>query len=279
MAEEHKKILPTLEDEYSAMREFRQVKVDAGKKAQWDKKQQSAVRQNIDTRLMDQSPKAEKKDEEGGQDADNVNDPVSNLYQSIRQNRLGMEGSAADEDDSMAEPDSQTYSEVLQEQKNESRMKRKEAEEMSNDQKMTDQKEAGSDDTFSKMTAGVMKWSWVACGTVAGIPIGLTYLNIHGFARLMGSSAFCKFGTEWYFGAPKVMKKSMEGWTKNLGMLEILVLLCLDTLIIFMIVGFLGLISMIVTWMQADWADKIGWALKGIWDLGWSGIKELVGLF
>lgn len=63
------------------------------------------------------------------------------------------------------------------------------------------------------------------------------------------------------------------------GIVEIIGLLFLDLLVLFIIFGALGIIVMIVDFMQASWYEKIISFIGGITKLSWAGIQALMELF
>lgn len=134
-------------------------------------------------------------------------------------------------------------------------------------------------------TAGLLRWAWWGLPTVVAFIPALIYINIHVFLRLViGENLFCKLGDEW---APKQVK-AMAGEAgklggKAIGIVEVMVLISLDFIAGAIIFGALALIVMIVSWIaefnEAGFFGKLWLGLKGIWELGWGGVKALVDLF
>ena len=125
-------------------------------------------------------------------------------------------------------------------------------------------------------TNWLLRQAWLSIGTVVGfIFIGLPYINLHVFGGMvLGEKFFCKLGDEWK-PAYKDIAGSFGQTGKAIGIIEVMVLLMLDLAVGCIIASFLGIIVMIVTWMDAGAWDKA----KIIWGAGLEGITALVKLF
>jgi hypothetical protein len=110
--------------------------------------------------------------------------------------------------------------------------------------------------------------------------LSIIYINMHVFLRFVFPDLFCKLGEEW---VPKTM--AGESTAKNVastafGIVEIIGLLIIDILIFFIIFSALGIIVLIVDFLNKGWLGQLKVLWDAIWTLGWNlTIKPIVDLF
>ncbi len=127
-------------------------------------------------------------------------------------------------------------------------------------------------------TNWLLRWAWATL--IPSFGLTLIYINMHIFLRQVFPSAFCKLGEEWMpkmVGAGEHSAKNVAGTA--FGIVEVMGLLLLDLIALFLILLILGLVVMIITWLGKDFWGKLWSVFKGIWDLGWGGVIDLVKLF
>ena len=165
--------------------------------------------------------------------------------------------------------------------------KQDEQKQLDEEKKRILKKEADASSGFSELSRNGLRWAWGALATVAGFPLGFAYINAHVFLRFVfGEKLFCKLGNEWtpsQLYARSVGGGAGKSIVRSVGIMEVMTLLLLDIIVGVIVFGLLAIIVMILTWMsefnEAGVLTK-GWIiLKGIWDLGFGGMKALVGLF
>lgn len=118
------------------------------------------------------------------------------------------------------------------------------------------------------VTARMLRAAWLSEGTIVGFLIGLAYINLHVFMRLVfGPSMFCKLGEEWSLG-----RTGSAGKTASAGAFwaETMQLLFFDLLI-------LGALTFVVFWLYlfaqlitSPWDTIKQYGLdffKAIWDM------------
>ena len=120
-------------------------------------------------------------------------------------------------------------------------------------------------------TSNILRWAWSIL--IPSFGLSLIYINIHVFLRMVvGEKLFCKLGEEWI---PKRISAiggeagKMAG--KSIGIVEAMGLVFLDLIVFFIILGVLGLLTMIMGWIKNP--------LEAIANLGWGAISALVTLF
>jgi hypothetical protein len=111
-------------------------------------------------------------------------------------------------------------------------------------------------------SARLLKWSWMSMATVFGFIIGLLYINIHAFSRLVMPSITCKFGTEWMPLSLKGIAGEMgKSRSKIMGFFEVMLLIILDTAVIFGLIFSLAIFMYILDWLLDGW---IGFFVKKV---------------
>jgi len=120
-------------------------------------------------------------------------------------------------------------------------------------------------------TSNALRWAWLTL--IPSFGLSLIYINIHVFLRMVvGEKLFCKLGEEWI---PKPLAgaggEAGKGLSKSIGIIEVMGLLFLDLAVLIIVSGALGLIAMIMGWIQHP--------LQAIADLSWGAISALVSLF
>lgn len=128
-------------------------------------------------------------------------------------------------------------------------------------------------------TGAFLKKMWMLAPETFGLT-GL-YANIHVFMKwIFGDKLFCKLGREW---APKqtqaMGKEAVEQFGAKVGLAEAALLLILDLIVLFLILGIIALIVMMVDFMQGSIIDKVTMVVKGITTIGWEGLSALYYLF
>lgn len=128
-------------------------------------------------------------------------------------------------------------------------------------------------------TSRALRWAWEV--SIPSFGLGLIYVNIHVFLRfVLGERFFCKLGEEWLpeliGGAVGQAGKTIN---KNIGIIEVIVLLILDLIVLLIILGILSLLVMIATWLGASWWGKLKMIYDALKSLGWATIEALVSLF
>lgn len=131
-------------------------------------------------------------------------------------------------------------------------------------------------------TNRLLRWAWI--NLVPSFGLTLIYINIHVFlGKAIGENFFCKLGDEW---KSKVLEaggldtaEAFSGPSKMIGIVERMGLAFLDLAVGFVILGFLSLIVMIVTFMGASIWEKVELAWKAINALGWGAVQVLINIF
>ena len=122
-------------------------------------------------------------------------------------------------------------------------------------------------------TSNALRWAWLTL--IPSFGLSLIYINIHVFLKaVFGEKLFCKLGEEWI---PKPLAgaggEAGKGLSKSIGIIEVMGLLFLDLAVLIIVSGALGLIAMIMGWIQHPLQ------VQAIADLSWGAISALVSLF
>jgi len=128
-------------------------------------------------------------------------------------------------------------------------------------------------------TSKLLQQAWI--NLIDSFGLTLIWINIHVFLRfVLGEKLFCKLGDEWI---PKQVSgaggEAGKGLSKSIGIVEVMGLAMLDLLVMFVIFGTLGLIAMIVDFMQAGFIEKVEMFIGGLTKLSWRTIKTLYSIF
>jgi len=125
-------------------------------------------------------------------------------------------------------------------------------------------------------TAYLLKMAWF--NLIDSFGLTLIYINLHVFGRsVFGEKVFCELGEEW---VPPHLRASLESdevkkQIRKFALIEKVVLIFLDLLVLFCLLGIILLIMLIVDFMSEGWWGKTKTLLK----LGWDGIRAVVELF
>ncbi|MFA5360143.1 MAG: hypothetical protein WC349_04270 [Patescibacteria group bacterium] len=115
----------------------------------------------------------------------------------------------------------------------------------------------------AKMATGrALQWAWMTL--IPSFGLSLIYINMHVFLRWVFPDAFCKLGEEWI---PKTVAPESS---KNIGgtafgIVEIMGLLFIDLLLLFIILGVLGIFLLMCDIIQNP-LSYIGEALGIAWN-------------
>jgi hypothetical protein len=157
--------------------------------------------------------------------------------------------------------------------------KQKKAEE---EQKTEEEESPGLGDRMKQGTSELLRYAWGLQLAILTFLPGLAYVNLHVFLHwALGDRFFCKLGEEWMPDQLQVLSKETAGKlvTKNVGLVEVMLLVLLDMVAGAIIFTSLGLVVMIITWMGASWWGKLTYIWEALWGLGWGGVKAIVELF
>ena len=114
-------------------------------------------------------------------------------------------------------------------------------------------------------TNSLLRWAWGAL--IPSWGLSLIYINIHVFLRLvLGENLFCKLGEEWL---PKQISaaggEAGKSLGKSIGLVEVMGLLFLDLVVLFLVLGVLGVFILICNIIQNP-LSYIGEALGMTWN-------------
>jgi len=130
-------------------------------------------------------------------------------------------------------------------------------------------------------TGRILKYAWL--NLVSSFGLTLIYINAHVFLRQIFPDAFCKLGEEW---APKLavtggkdIAESFGSAGKTAGIIEVCSLLFLDLAVILIVFTVLGLIVMIIGFIDAGLKEQILMVWSAIKSLGWDAVQPLIDIF
>jgi len=128
-------------------------------------------------------------------------------------------------------------------------------------------------------TSRALQWAWFTL--IPSFGLTLLYINLHVFLKsVFGEKLFCKLGEEWI---PKQVSavggEAGKSAGKIIGIIEVIVLLFLDSMVLLIIFSVLGILVMIADFMQAGFLKKAATLIGGLTELSWSGISALFNLF
>ena len=85
--------------------------------------------------------------------------------------------------------------------------------------------------------------AWLSFTTVIGAILGILYINLHVLLKwIFGEKLFCKLGDEWL--PPQAAQAAGEGGkviTKSTGLVEVMLLIFIDTIIFIIIIAFVAM--------------------------------------
>src|SRR3989339_15710 len=213
-----------------------------------------------------ETPDEEEKDEENKKDGEEKEENEE-------------EGEKNEEDEEQNPEQPESLAAQLRRQKREEKQKKEEKEEKE------EAESAGVTERMKRATNGALQYAWWLMLAIITFLPGLAYVNLHVFLHwVLGDRFFCKLGEEWMPKQLKALSKETGGKiiSKNMGLVEVLLLILLDLAAGAIIFGALGIVVMIVTWMGASWWGKLVYlykALEALWGVGWGGVKAIVELF
>ncbi|NTW22298.1 hypothetical protein HGA34_01985 [Candidatus Falkowbacteria bacterium] len=117
-------------------------------------------------------------------------------------------------------------------------------------------------------TARLLRAAWMSEGTIVGFLLGLVYINIHVFLRMvLGPNMFCKLGEEWSLG-----KTGTAGKTASTGLflVEAMQLILFDLLILAILAFVCFWLYLLAQLITSPWEtiQQNGWEFfKSLWDL------------
>jgi len=117
-------------------------------------------------------------------------------------------------------------------------------------------------------TARLLRAAWMSEGTIVGFILGLAYINLHVFLRMvLGPSMFCKLGEEWSLG-----KAGAVGKTASMGAfwVEAMQLILFDMLILSVLAFICFWLYLFAQLITSPWETVTTNGLmffKALWDL------------
>ncbi len=125
--------------------------------------------------------------------------------------------------------------------------------------------------------AGALRWCWMP-GLELTFGLTLIWINIHWVFNQVFPSLFCDFGEEWFLRsgveASPAQKRVIKEAGKKFNLVETMGCGCLNLVILFMIITFLGLTSMVLQ----IFGDPIGFVTevgKAVLGWVWDGAKSI----
>jgi hypothetical protein len=130
----------------------------------------------------------------------------------------------------------------------------------------------------STKTAQLLRVAWENMLDPFAIPLALAYINFHVFGNMvLGEKLFCKLGEEWI---PNNFRSSLGSFGgKAFGLLEKIILIVLDLIVLFALLGILAILVEIASFYSDSLVGKAQQIFQAISTLGWGTVSAITSLF